>query len=84
MRGRRRSWTDADLIASVAESTSMAQVLRRLGLRAAGGNYEQVRVTINSLLKNGSSHRRKPVSRKRASSESTPYRMPAFAGMTEL
>jgi len=49
MRGRRRSWTDADLIASVAESASMAQVLRRLGLRAAGGNYEQVKVRINSL-----------------------------------
>ncbi len=49
MRGRRRSWTDAELIAFVAESTSMAQVLRRLGLRAAGGNYEQVKVRINSL-----------------------------------
>ena len=49
MRGRRRSWTDTDLIASVAESTSMAQVLRRIGLRAAGGNYEQVKVRINSL-----------------------------------
>jgi 5-methylcytosine-specific restriction endonuclease McrA len=49
MRGRRRSWTDADLIASVAESTSMAQVLRRLGLRAAGGNYEHVKVRVNSL-----------------------------------
>jgi hypothetical protein len=38
---------------------------------------------FSSLLKNGSSHRRKPVSRKRASSKSTPYWMPAFAGMTE-
>jgi len=27
----------------------MAQVLRRLGLRAAGGNYEQVKMRINSL-----------------------------------
>ena len=49
MRGRRRSWTDTDLIASVAASTSMAQVLRRLGLRAAGGNYEQMNVRIDSL-----------------------------------
>jgi hypothetical protein len=38
-----------NLIASVAESTSMAQVLRRLGLRAAGGNYEQVKAIIKTL-----------------------------------
>ncbi len=49
MRGRHRSWTDVNLIASVAESTSMAQVLRRLGLRAAGGNYEQVKAIIKTL-----------------------------------
>jgi len=49
MRGRRRSWTDVNLVASVAESTSMAQVLRRLGLRAAGGNYEQIKAIIKLL-----------------------------------
>jgi hypothetical protein len=38
--------------------------------------------STNSLLKNDSSPRRKPGSRKRASCESMPYWMPAFAGMT--
>ena len=49
MRGRRRSWTEADLIVSVAESWSMAQVLRRLGLRPAGGNYEQIKAVMATL-----------------------------------
>lgn len=49
MRGRRRTWTESQLIAAVAESTSMAQVLRRIGLRPAGGNYEQVKMRIASL-----------------------------------
>lgn len=49
MRGRRRSWTDAELGAAVAESTSMAQTLRRLKLRAAGGNYEQMKLRIAAL-----------------------------------
>ena len=49
MRGRRRTWTDTDLRRFVADATSMAQVLRRLGLRTAGGNYEQVKARISSL-----------------------------------
>jgi 5-methylcytosine-specific restriction endonuclease McrA len=49
MRGRRRSWTDSDLITSVVDATSMAQVLRRLGLRTAGGNYEQIRTRMKAL-----------------------------------
>jgi len=42
MPGRRRRWTDEQLHIAVAGERSLAGVLRRLGLRAAGGNYEHV------------------------------------------
>jgi hypothetical protein len=44
--GRRRTWTDEQLRAAVALSTSYAQVIRRLGLIPAGGNYDQVKRQI--------------------------------------
>ena len=47
--GRRRSWTDVQLKAAVPQSRSVAAVLRALGLRAAGGNYELVQRHIDLL-----------------------------------
>jgi 5-methylcytosine-specific restriction endonuclease McrA len=41
--GRKRGWSVEQLKLAVAASTSFRQVLERLGLRAAGGNYAQVR-----------------------------------------
>lgn len=41
-----RKWTDEQLIAAVASSTSVRQVLDKLGLRAAGGNYTYVQKKI--------------------------------------
>ena len=42
-------WTAEDLRAAVGSSTSIAQVLRALGLQQAGGNYEHVRRRISEL-----------------------------------
>lgn len=39
---RRRSWTVLQLKQAVATSTSVAQIIRKLGLIPAGGNYDQV------------------------------------------
>ena len=49
MSGRRRSWTDEQLKVAAAQSRSVAAVLRALGLRAAGGNYELVQRRIQLL-----------------------------------
>lgn len=46
---RARNWTDADLIAAVEGSTSIRQVLARLGLSPAGGNYSQIKHRIQQL-----------------------------------
>lgn len=43
---RRRSWTVNQLKKAVKESFSYRQVLAKLGLREAGGNYEQVKKYI--------------------------------------
>ena len=40
---RTRSWRLEDLIHAVETSTSYRQVLEKLNLRGAGGNYEQLR-----------------------------------------
>ncbi len=40
---RKRSWTKKDLINAVAKSTSNRQVLIKLHLVEAGGNYEQLK-----------------------------------------
>jgi len=45
----RRSWTNEELFNAVATSTSVRQVLKKLNLREAGGNYEHVRRYINTL-----------------------------------
>src|SRR6187431_2147541 len=42
-------WNEPDLREAVAESRSIAQVLRRLGLQAAGGNYAHVHRRIAEL-----------------------------------
>ena len=38
----RRKWSEHDFRVAVAESTSIAQVIRRLGLALAGGSYKTV------------------------------------------
>ena len=43
---RKRSWSTSDLIAAAKKSTSVRQVLQRLGLAEAGGNYAQVKRTL--------------------------------------
>ena len=43
---RKRSWTKEDLIKAVATSKSKRQVLSKLHLVEAGGNYEQLRKYI--------------------------------------
>jgi hypothetical protein len=43
------SWSDDQLRAAVAESKSVAQVIRKLGLIPAGGNYNQVGRRLDAL-----------------------------------
>lgn len=43
---RKRSWTVQQLKQAVITSTSYRQVLKRLGLRESGGNYDQVKKYI--------------------------------------
>ena len=52
---RPRKWTESNLREAVKESTSVRQVLSRLGLKEAGGNYSQIKKFI-SLYKIDSSH----------------------------
>jgi hypothetical protein len=47
--GRRRTYTIPQLIEAVKESYSIAQVLSRLGLRPAGGNYDLMHRRIKEL-----------------------------------
>ena len=46
---RERSWSDADLRAAVAASTSLSEVLQRLGLRVGGASLGVVRRRILEL-----------------------------------
>jgi len=39
---KKRSWTQKQLINGVRDSTSIRQVLHKLGLQEAGGNYAQI------------------------------------------
>ncbi|MCR4263785.1 MAG: HNH endonuclease [Candidatus Roizmanbacteria bacterium] len=41
--GKKRSWTEEELRSAVTESTSRRQVLQRLSLVEAGGNYAQIK-----------------------------------------
>lgn len=47
--GQIRTWTDNQLIDAVASASSIAAVLRSLGLRPVGGNYKSIRVHIERL-----------------------------------
>ena len=40
---KRRSWTEKQLQEAVRVSSSYRQALSKLGLRPAGGNYEQIK-----------------------------------------
>jgi len=41
-----RSWTEKQLRTAVKNSTSFRQVLKKLGLKSAGGNYDQLKKYI--------------------------------------
>ena len=42
-----RTWNEQALRAAVSESTSVRQVLQKLGLKQAGGNYMSIKKAIN-------------------------------------
>lgn len=44
-----RSYTETQLINAVKESTSVRQVLSKLGLKEAGGNYQTIRKYVKEL-----------------------------------
>lgn len=46
---KRRSWTENQLILAVKKSISYRQVIKKLGLKPAGGNYEQLKKYIKEL-----------------------------------
>ena len=46
---RKRKWTDELFIKTVETSLSYADELRRIGLKAEGGNYETVKRKISEL-----------------------------------
>lgn len=45
----KRKWTDEQFIKAVQSSKSYAQVIRKLGLKAAGSNYDTVKRKIKEL-----------------------------------
>ncbi len=44
-----KKWTEKDLISASAKSTSVRQVLNKLGLVEAGGNYDQIKKYIKKF-----------------------------------
>src|SRR3989344_3586321 len=46
---RKRSWSEVQLIEAARTSASLRQVIAKLGLIEAGGNYDQVRKYIKGL-----------------------------------
>ena len=46
---KKRKWTDQQFIQAVKSSLSYAEVIRRLGLRIAGSNYDTVKRKIKEL-----------------------------------
>lgn len=46
---KKRQWTEKSLRDAVISSTSMRQVLRKIGLIPAGGNYSQIKKYIKEL-----------------------------------
>src|SRR3989338_5818783 len=55
LRERRKKWTKEQLESAVASSTSVRQVLNKLSLIEAGGNYDQIKKYIK-ILKFDTSH----------------------------
>jgi hypothetical protein len=53
---RGRWWSEADVRAAVADSLSYAEVLRRLGLRAAGGNHRTVCKYVDDIWRIPTGH----------------------------
>lgn len=47
-----RKWTDQDLIRAVASSISLAEVMRKIGICEAGGNYHNIKKNIDRLKLN--------------------------------
>lgn len=45
----KRKWTDEQFIEAVSNSLSYAEVLRTLGLKVAGSNYDTVKRKIKEL-----------------------------------
>ena len=45
----RRTWKDIDLISAYHSSRSIAEILRKLGLRPAGGNYRSCKDNLKRL-----------------------------------
>jgi len=52
---RPKKWTELQLKKAVKESTSIRQVIQRLGLKPAGGNYSQIKKFLD-LYKVDTSH----------------------------
>lgn len=46
---KKRSWSDEELKEAVADNFSVAGVLRVLGLRPSGGNYNQIQRKVSEL-----------------------------------
>ena len=46
---KKRSWTVGQLKLAVEQSTSFRQVLKKIGLREAGGNYFQLQKYVKEL-----------------------------------
>ena len=51
----RKNWTNDDLVKAVKTSYSVREVIKKLGLIPAGGNYQQIKATI-TLLKLDTKH----------------------------
>ena len=49
MAGRKRSWTEIQLVEAVKGSSSFRQVLIKIGLIEAGGNYDQIKKYAKEL-----------------------------------
>lgn len=45
----KRKWTDEQFIEAVASSLSYAEVIRKIGLKPAGSNYDTVKRKISKL-----------------------------------
>ena len=49
MKQRKNNWTNEQLVQAVKDSLSYAQVIKKLGLIPAGGNYETIKRKITEL-----------------------------------